>query len=683
MTKHLLVALLLLGIVAVPVANAQLKKPDASVKVTFLLNTSTVPDTALNTVTVTGDKAALTNFGNGISLTKLGGDYWAGQVTFNSGDTVRYKFRVNGAWEANPLDPAGFSPDNRGLLVGNADTTLPVQFFNSKGNGTPQWAKPWGTTPDSIMVVWFRVNMQAFASKPFNKNTDTVAVRGDKSGGTWGDPGFGWSPSRYLAREAAAANGGFTYDATNFWSGAVMLHKSHIAVGDTSEYKFLIGFDWGKEEANNRKFIVPTAKHDTTIYWVWYNNEAPIPPPPYKDTCVVTFRTNMTTAFAKGGFAVGDTIQVQSGFFGTAVENGRTKNLARLGLTALYQVTDTIIAKLDSTLDYQYYLVKGGNAQRENYFNFQFTGPSGSSEAERRKFKVSSKAFTVLDTVTSVVAGRRQPEFANQTKLAHNVRVKWVVDMRPAYYQVKYGHNILAAIQGPDSLKNIDSIKVWGVAINGPATGGPNGPLPVDWATWDRGIAQDTSHRRMWDDGFAGGHGDQVAGDSLFTVQFLYTSANIKGQVFKFGIRGSDNESAFGLNHLENISDADTQFTINAQWGSINPNFYNKWDYNLRKPVLTGVEELTGIAQVYALAQNYPNPFNPSTKIEFSLPKQSAVDLKVFNILGQEVATLVHATLNAGQHAVSFDARNLASGLYFYRISAGEFSSVKKMMLLK
>ena len=99
--------------------------------------------------------------------------------------------------------------------------------------------------------------------------------------------------------------------------------------------------------------------------------------------------------------------------------------------------------------------------------------------------------------------------------------------------------------------------------------------------------------------------------------------------------------------------------------------------------MLTGVEELTGIAQVYALAQNYPNPFNPSTKIEFSLPKQSAVDLKVFNILGQEVATLVHATLNAGQHAVSFDARNLASGLYFYRISAGEFSSVKKMMLLK
>ena len=75
--------------------------------------------------------------------------------------------------------------------------------------------------------------------------------------------------------------------------------------------------------------------------------------------------------------------------------------------------------------------------------------------------------------------------------------------------------------------------------------------------------------------------------------------------------------------------------------------------------------------------------FNPSTQIDFSLPQQSIVQLKVYNTLGQVVATLVNGSLPASVHSVTFDARNLASGLYIYRLSAGNFTSVKKMMLLK
>ncbi len=89
------------------------------------------------------------------------------------------------------------------------------------------------------------------------------------------------------------------------------------------------------------------------------------------------------------------------------------------------------------------------------------------------------------------------------------------------------------------------------------------------------------------------------------------------------------------------------------------------------------------VAAVFGLAQNYPNPFNPSTKIEFSIPAQSRVQLKVFNMLGQEVATLVNGTLPAGSHSAVFDARDLASGLYLYRLTAGSFTSVRKMLLLK
>jgi len=97
----------------------------------------------------------------------------------------------------------------------------------------------------------------------------------------------------------------------------------------------------------------------------------------------------------------------------------------------------------------------------------------------------------------------------------------------------------------------------------------------------------------------------------------------------------------------------------------------------------TSVKANTSVATTFELSQNYPNPFNPSTQIDFSLPQQSNVQLKVYNTLGQLVATLVNGNLSAGSHSVTFDARNLASGLYIYRLSAGNFTSVKKMMLLK
>ncbi len=87
---------------------------------------------------------------------------------------------------------------------------------------------------------------------------------------------------------------------------------------------------------------------------------------------------------------------------------------------------------------------------------------------------------------------------------------------------------------------------------------------------------------------------------------------------------------------------------------------------------------------IYALGQNYPNPFNPSTQIDYSLPKQSFVNLKVYNTLGEEVATLVHNNLQpAGVYTQVFNASNLPSGVYYYRISAGDYTDVRKMILVK
>lgn len=85
----------------------------------------------------------------------------------------------------------------------------------------------------------------------------------------------------------------------------------------------------------------------------------------------------------------------------------------------------------------------------------------------------------------------------------------------------------------------------------------------------------------------------------------------------------------------------------------------------------------------YKLSQNYPNPFNPTTVIKFSLPKSGITTLEVFNILGEKVATLVDKKLSAGNYAFDFNAKNLPSGIYIYRLEANNFSAVRKMLLLK
>lgn len=101
-------------------------------------------------------------------------------------------------------------------------------------------------------------------------------------------------------------------------------------------------------------------------------------------------------------------------------------------------------------------------------------------------------------------------------------------------------------------------------------------------------------------------------------------------------------------------------------------------------PVMVGVNENgNGIPNDFNLSQNYPNPFNPTTTIAFSLPIANLVTLKVYNILGQEVATLVNEEMKAGSYRLNFNGSHLASGVYFYKLTAGSFTSVKKLSLLK
>ncbi len=96
-----------------------------------------------------------------------------------------------------------------------------------------------------------------------------------------------------------------------------------------------------------------------------------------------------------------------------------------------------------------------------------------------------------------------------------------------------------------------------------------------------------------------------------------------------------------------------------------------------------GVEDEQIAPLQYSLKQNYPNPFNPSTQIKYSLKNDGFVTIKIYNLLGKEIATLINGYETSGEHTINFNAQNLTSGIYFYSINSNEFNATKKMILLK
>jgi hypothetical protein len=162
---------------------------------------------------------------------------------------------------------------------------------------------------------------------------------------------------------------------------------------------------------------------------------------------------------------------------------------------------------------------------------------------------------------------------------------------------------------------------------------------------------------------------------------------------------GSTMDIYVGTDTLSLRVDADTDI-----WGTSSPEFPQNivgvlGQYDRTSPYTSGYQLLprrttdfetptsvngeNGIPTIYSLEQNYPNPFNPTTNIKFSIPERGFVTVKVYDILGNEVRTLVNEVMDASFYNVLFDASNLSTGVYLYRIQVNNFIAVKKMLLIK
>ncbi len=163
----------------------------------------------------------------------------------------------------------------------------------------------------------------------------------------------------------------------------------------------------------------------------------------------------------------------------------------------------------------------------------------------------------------------------------------------------------------------------------------------------------------------AGAYVLQVSNSSKFET-FFQTSTNITS----FELPNSYTHDGFTY-----------YWRVRAVKGNEMSNWSEVWNFLIL--ITTNVERIEGIPTSYSLSQNYPNPFNPSTVIDFSVPRESHVILKIYDITGREVKTLLEGDLPVGRYKATFDASRLASGIYIYRVIAGTFVETKKMVLMK
>ncbi|MFZ1320486.1 MAG: T9SS type A sorting domain-containing protein, partial [Ignavibacteria bacterium] len=166
------------------------------------------------------------------------------------------------------------------------------------------------------------------------------------------------------------------------------------------------------------------------------------------------------------------------------------------------------------------------------------------------------------------------------------------------------------------------------------------------------------------------------------------TSSEINNSGFDIERKVSTNETWSKVGNV--LGNGNTNETRNYSYTDKNLSA-GQYNYRLKQVDFNGNFEYFNLSNEvviaapneYSLNQNYPNPFNPSTKISFQIPVDGAVSLKIFDISGKEVVELVNGNLNAGFHTINFNANGLTSGVYFYKLTSGNFTKVMKMSLIK
>jgi len=406
-----------------------------------------------------------------------------------------------------------------------------------------------------------------------------------------------------------------------------------LTPGDAHEFKFVKNGD-GWESVPNRAYTVPSAAATFSAYFDDDNGSVAT------TEIAISFQVNMELEIAAQRFnPANDTLSARGSFNGWS-------DVTMLSASATEPNIYEGSAQYDSfdgdVIFYKYAYTSA------NGTNWETNPPTGSGNYEQT---VSADDIANLNTVIPL-RGYNNATLDNVVNQASVIRFE--VDMTGAMN----GSGV--------AFPSIDNVFL----------AGGNPPL-----AWPGGGWPDTDESLVIFLNDSGTDGDLVAGDNKWSKSVDFPTYSPFDIEYKYGanwglasnLGANDNEGGVGSNHHVTL--------FKTFWSGDAIDVFGTME---TKAVVNGVDQKgSGIPSVYELGQNYPNPFNPSTTINFSIPESGLVTLKVFNILGQEVAELVNNVKSAGNYEVSFDASNLTSGMYIYKIQAGKFSSTRKMMLLK
>jgi hypothetical protein len=278
-------------------------------------------------------------------------------------------------------------------------------------------------------------------------------------------------------------------------------------------------------------------------------------------------------------------------------------------------------------------------------------------------------------TIQAVDNGYRGSPFATEASFYYGLSAwnprRWGIAKPVADFQATMDTLVMsAAITGGASplMKNASDQSVTDVIVT----------LDSVYHTADGDLEFTLSHAGVTDTliSRAGGSGDNFLGTTLSddaATPIASEAAPFAGEFRPFSplakFRGTDPEGEWILA----IRDAATG----------NTGVLQGWGLDIFYETATGTDEEKTIPDRFVVFQNFPNPFNPSTEIRFGLPRTEEVTVTVFNLLGQKVSEPVNERLAAGYHSIAFDGRNLASGVYLYRVRAGEYAGTRKMILVK
>ena len=410
----------------------------------------------------------------------------------------------------------------------------------------------------------------------------------------------------------------------------------------------------------------------------------------------ILFSVDMSVAKLGGRFNDAEDIVVVAGSFNgwstttdTLLQDFQNPDLYTKLLTANVQVP--------SDINYKFVIGKAADS-----------APQGWESGDNRVLSVtgeeSSPEITNLESGNAPYFDRVGPDMI----LTEDATFTFEVDARPAFYYLAENGRLPNDTQTGDPVDNFTALYV-----NGPLAGNADGL--GDWATWGPNDLGAIPGRQLVDDGTGA---DAVAGDSVYTISLSFKAGTPNKLVGKFGTDGYDNEGGFGADHHFPLN-PESPITrtvyggiitasglIDDSNGPTNPDGVGDWDkYILISPDslmamavmddgdldgdptawdnATDTEAGFELPATTTLSANYPNPFNPSTRFEYALAETQHVRLSVFNLLGQEVAVLVDGVQPASTYQVSFDASELTTGTYLYRLQTSKTTITRTMTLVK